>query len=415
VSGEGDTPPLALRTLIEAPVHALREHFSTLTSMSDHGPPDSALRDDVAAYAAAFDAWLAQGHPAVLAAARPIAVFERRVEVMSELMAALFDAGWSRFGWPEHLGGFGGSILHRGAMWHVLARHGVLGMAVFEHLEVLGPTLVALGPVPFVSEALPAFLSGRERWSQGFSEPDAGSDLASLRTRAVATGDGYRITGRKIWTSWARYATWCLVLARTGSPESRHRGLSAFVVDLRTPGVEVRAIRQANGTDELAEVTFDDVPVPAERIVGDVDGGWTVAMHILSHERGTYAWFRHCFLSRDLLDHASRAPSACDRMLGEGLLDLAAVSATSAVALRDHAAGATLGPRAAITKLLLCNAEQAVHDAVFASDRDLAVGAQDDEVAVLRQDYLFSRIVTVYGGSQQMQLETIAKQLLHLP
>jgi alkylation response protein AidB-like acyl-CoA dehydrogenase len=145
--------------------------------------------------------------------------------------------------------------------------------------------LVARGPQPFVGEALPEFLAGRQLWAQGFSEPGAGSDLASLRTTARRTDEGWVVNGRKIWTSWARYATWCLLLARTGAPQSRHRGLTAFVVDLRAPGVEVRAIEQANGTDELAEVAFDDVHITTDRIVGEVGGGWQVAMHILSHER----------------------------------------------------------------------------------------------------------------------------------
>lgn len=377
--------------------------------------PDADLQADLRAYVAALDRWLADRPAALRAAARPIPTFERRVEAVSNLMAALFDAGWSRYGWPEHLGGLGGTILHRAAMWHTLARHGVPGMALFEHLEVLAPTLAALGPPDFVAEALPAFLAGRERWAQGFSEPDAGSDLAALRTRAVAVEDGYRVTGRKIWTSWARYATWCLVLARTGPTESRHRGLTALVVDLRAPGVEVRPIEQANGTDELAEVTFDDVHVPAGRVVGDVDGGWKVAMHILSHERGTFAWFRHCFLYRSLVERVPDSPAVCDRVVGDALVDLAAVSAASGAALRVHASGATLGPRATVTKLLLCDAERSVQDAVLAGDHDLVVGVQDDDVAVARQEYLFSRIVTVYGGSQQMQLETIAKQLLGLP
>jgi alkylation response protein AidB-like acyl-CoA dehydrogenase len=370
-------------------------------------------RSDVAAYAAALDAWAADGPPALRAAARPVPDFAERVAVMSDLMGELFDAGWARWGWPGPLGGLGGTIRHRAAMWHVLARHGVPSMAVYEHLEVLAPTLADLGPPAFVARALPAFLAGRERWAQGFSEPDAGSDLASLRTRAVADGAEHRITGRKIWTSWARYATWCLVLARTGTPESRHRGLTAFVVDLRDPGVEVRAIEQANGTDELAEVTFDDVPTVA--VVGDVDGGWKVAMHILSHERGTYAWFRHGFLYHDLVRHVAAGEAVGDRAVGDALLDLAAVTATSVAGVRLHAAGETLGPRATITKLLLGNAEQSVQDAVFAGDRDLALTPTDDAVAMLRQEYLFSRIVTVYGGSQQMQLETIAKQLLALP
>jgi hypothetical protein len=263
---------------------------------------------------------------------------------------------------------------------------------------------------------LPRFLRGEERWSQGFSEPDAGSDLASIRTRATATSDGgHLITGRKIWTSWARYATWCLVLARTGTAESRHRGLTAFAVDLRSPGVEVRAIEQANGTDELAEVTFDRVRVPAERIVGEVGGGWKVAMHILAHERGTFAWFRHCFLHHHLFDGLQRDASDGDDLLGQALLDMAAVRASSHVVLDRSVAGALVGPEAAFPKLLLGVAERSVNDWALATDPDLAIGIQDDHVAARRQEYLFSRIVTVYGGSQQMQLDTIAKQILRLP
>jgi alkylation response protein AidB-like acyl-CoA dehydrogenase len=369
----------------------------------------------LAAYARAFDAWLADEPAALVAARRPIASYAARVEAMSALMAALHDAGWSRYGWPTNLGGRGGTIVHRAAMWSALARGGLPGMALFEHLEILAPMLVAMAPAPFVAEVLPRYLSGRELWCQGFSEPDAGSDLASLRTRAVASGDGWRITGRKIWTSWARYATWCLVLARTGSPESRHKGVTAFAVDLRSPGIEVRAIEQANGTDELAQVTFDDVFVPADQRVGDENRGWDVAMYILSHERGTFAWFRHCFLYGRLLEQLPYAQERCDRALGDALLDLAAATATSCDAIRTHDRGSTLGPRATMTKLLLCESERSVHDWMLANDGDLAVGVHDDETSVLRQDYLFSRIVTVYGGSQQMQLETIAKRVLGLP
>lgn len=369
---------------------------------------------EVRAYADAFERWLGERQPSVQAVAAPTPSYPDRVTAMAAMMKDLHDAGWSRYGWPHELGGLGGSILHRGAFWEALSRHGVPGMALFEHLEVLAPTLVAMGPAPFVSQAFPAFLSGQELWAQGFSEPDAGSDLASLRTAATPTDGGYLIRGRKIWTSWAKYATWCLVLARTGTAESRHRGLTAFIVDLRASEVEVRAIEQANGTDELAEVTFDDVFVRDDRIVGQLDGGWAVAMHILSHERGTYAWFRHCFLYQQLLDGLPSADRASDAQLGDALLDVVAVTATSHAGLHAHASNAPLGPKAAFTKLLLCEAERSVNAWRYDLDQDLAIGVQNDEVAMLRQEYLFSRIVTVYGGSQQMQLETIAKQTLGL-
>jgi alkylation response protein AidB-like acyl-CoA dehydrogenase len=377
--------------------------------------PHADLVGDLRAYATQFDAWLETGPAAVREAAVPIPSFEARVEAMSALMAELHAEGWGRYGWPEDLGGFGGTILHRAVMWEALARFGVPSMALYEHLEVLAPTLVAMAPRPFMARAFPEYLAGRERWAQGFSEPDAGSDLASIRTRAVAADDGFVVTGRKIWTSWARYATWALVLTRTGTTESRHRGLTALIVDLRAPGVEVRAIEQANGTDELAEVTFDEVHVPAGRVLGEVGGGWRVAMHILSHERGSYAWFRHCFLYQHLIEELAHGSATNDVALGNALLDLAAVTAASHTALHSHAVDAPLGPHAAFTKLLLCSGEQSVGDWVLANGTDLAAGPQDPHTAVQRQEYLFSRIVTVYGGSQQMQLDTVAKQILRLP
>ena len=370
---------------------------------------------DLAAFASELDTWLDSGPTALAAACAPEPDYPRRVEAMRELMAQLYDAGWCRVGWPVELGGSGGSILHRAVMWEALARRGVQGMALFEHLEVLAPTLAAHGPPELISQLLPEYLSGRQLWAQGFSEPNSGSDLASLRTTAVQHGDHYVVNGSKIWTSWARYATWCLLLTRTGDAESRHRGLTAFVVDLRDPGVEVRAIEQANGTDELAEVHFADVVVPANRMVGELGGGWAVAMHILSHERGTFAWFRHCFQYQQLFDCARSSSGRDDAALGDALLDLVAATSTGFDGITAHSQGSTLGPRAAFNKLLLCAAEQSVHDRVLAEDPDVAVGLQTPEVAVRRQEYLFSRIVTVYGGSQQMQLDTIAKQILGLP
>jgi Acyl-CoA dehydrogenase, middle domain/Acyl-CoA dehydrogenase, N-terminal domain len=383
-------------------------------SLSGRAAPAESL-PDVRTYAVELDAWLARRPACLRAVAAPIPAYAARVKAMVELMAVLHDEAWSRYGWPAEVGGLGGSILHRAAMWEALARHGVPGMALFEHLEVLAPTLVAHGAQPFVATALPEFLAGRQLWAQGFSEPGAGSDLASLRTRARRTDDGWVVNGRKIWTSWARYATWCLVLARTGTPQSRHRGLTAFVVDLRAPGVEVRPIEQANGTDELAEVAFDDVHVTTDRVVGEVGGGWQVAMHILSHERGTFAWFRHCFLYQHLVGCLPQATADDDSALGNALVDLAAVTATSHVGLQAHASDATLGPFAAHPKLLLCAAEQAVYDWMLATEPDMAIDTSRDEQAVRRQEYLFSRIVTVYGGSQQMQLDAIAKQILRLP
>ena len=158
-----------------------------------------------------------------------------------------------------------------------------------------------------------------------------------------------------------------------------HRGITAFIVDLRSPGVDVRSIDQANGHDELAEVTFDDVLVPADRLIGTIDGGWSVAMHILSSERGTFAWFRRCFLLHDLQGMLHRGTPEADGMLGDAVLDLAGVGALSMEALHVHENGAILGPRAAFTKLVLCAAEQGLFDWALASDPDVVIDPFDQQ------------------------------------
>ena len=370
---------------------------------------------DLTAFATQFEEWLTAGPPELVAAATPTTSTDASMQAMSALMKTLYREGWSRHGWPTEVGGLGGSILHRAVMWEALARHGVPRMGAFEHLEVLGPTLIALAHPEFTAAQFPRFLDGSGLWCQGFSEPDAGSDLAAIATRAEPVDGGYVITGRKVWTSWARFARWSLVLARTGSAAARHRGITAFLVDLRTPGVEIRSLAQADGGDELAEVTLDEVYVPGDRIIGALDGGWAVAMHILSHERGTFAWFRHCFLQQQLSRHGTKADTYADGLLGDAILDLASVRAMSVAALHADRTGRALGARAAFTKLLLCRAEQSVYDWILATNTDIAVDPTDAATAELRAGYLFSRIVTIYGGSQEMQLDTIAKHVLRLP
>ncbi len=370
---------------------------------------------DVSAFYDDFERWLAAGPPELVNAVAPETSTSGQMAGMRDLMKALYSEGWSRYGWPVEMGGLGGTIYHRAAMWEALARSGVSKMGAFEHLEVLGPTLLSLGPAEFVSAVFPRFLDGTESWAQGFSEPDAGSDLASIRTRATAMDGGYVVTGRKIWTSWAHYATWCLLLVRTGTAESRHRGVTAMAVNLKSPGVEVRPIAQADGNDELAEVTFDDVFVPADRVIGAVDGGWAVAMDILSHERGTFPWFRHCFLTSQLQEEIEFAAPHADALLADAILDLASSGAASAAGLQSHNEDSPLGPRAAFTKLLLCSAEQSLYDWTIATDGDIAADPADSSAMETRQRYMFSRIVTIYGGSQQMQLDTIAKRILRLP
>lgn len=342
--------------------------------------------------------------------------FASRLHALRELQAALFDAGWIRYGWPEQAGGLGGTSLHRAAVYEALAAAGFADRGPFEHHEILLPVLLKRADAEQIARWVPPFLRGDELWAQGFSEPDAGSDLAALRTRAVLDGDAYCVNGRKIWTSWAEQADRCLLIARTGSAESRHRGLVVLMVPFDADGVTVRAITQANGHDELAEVTFDDVLIPTTDRIGAEGDGWSIALEILSYERGTSSWLRQLLLHarvEELLAAAEPEPGE----LGDVLLDLYALRTASGEALLDEADGIVAGPAAAPIKLLRTDAEQHVHD-LF--DRALA-GVLATGSAALPQagrwqdEYLFSRAVSIYGGTRQMQLNTIAKYLLGMP
>ncbi len=370
-------------------------------------------------FAQAFRSWLDAGEAELAPLMRPQPDFDARVEAARQMRRALFDSGWGRYGWPSRVGGLGGSIVHRELVHEELTRRGWPGPANFEHLEIIAPILVRHGDPDFVAEVFPSFLAGDEAWAQGFSEPDAGSDLASIRTAGrldEADGETHLvITGRKLWTSWAAWARRAIVLVRTGSSAERHRGLTLLAVDLTQPGIEVRRIRQANGTDELAEVTFDAVRVPARQVIGGMGGGWRVSLNLLGYERGTLAWPRHThFLARFGQGIAVSEP-ADERDLGRIFVELMGLRAVAATAVIDEASGAVLGPEAAFAKLLMTRSEQELYELL---DRlhglGLGVHPASADEELLGQEYLFSKIVTIYGGFREMQLITIARQILGL-
>lgn len=342
--------------------------------------------------------------------------FATQLAALKDLQRILYDEGWARYGWPESIGGLGGDAVHRAVLYDELASHGFATRSVFEHLEILAPAMAQHWDQSMMADALPRLLRGEVVWCQGFSEPDAGSDLAALRTRAVRDGDGYRIHGRKCWTSWAAFADRCVVLARTGTAEERHRGLSAFFVDLSEEGVEVRAIRQANGVEELAEVSFDNVWVPAQNVIGPEGGGWQFALDVLACERSAFAWLRQARLFDRADSLAGRASSESGAGLGDVVLDLFALRATAAEAVRVLASGQFVGPDAAPSKVLLTNAEQGLYDyAMRVLGPELVLGEGLDRVEDWQEEYLFSRAVSIYGGTRQIQYTTIARFGLGLP
>lgn len=338
------------------------------------------------------------------------------------LMNWLYDGGWTRWGWPEDVGGLGGSPLIR---CQVLERLALAGYHIPDHLlvlEVVGPAIVTHAPA-LAAQRLPAALRGDELWSQGFSEPEAGSDLASLRTKAADRGDGtYLINGQKIWTSYGALADRIVLLARTGALSDRHRGLVMLLVDLDAPGIERRPIALASGREELAEVFFTDVVVQADRVIGTDGTGWAVAMDLLQYERGTYAWMRMATASaylQQLLTEISGTPTATDprtaAAVGRTYLNLAALRARTASTLGRLANHETVGPETSVDKLLLSTTEQDVLDTAMSLLGPDALLSDEDVHVGWRDRWWYSRAASIYGGAREVQYSIIADRILKLP
>ncbi len=382
---------------------------------------DSRSKVELAEYRAELHRWLDAHHEELAPRYSPPGTLDEHVAQMQRVKAILFHAGWMQFGWPERVGGRGGSPMLRTELGAAIAARDLTDPGLFSLIEVLAPTLVDFAPPELAAEVVPRLLSGAELWCQGFSEPGTGSDLASLRCRAVPEGDArtastWLINGQKVWTSLAQYSDRCVLLTRTGPADSRHRGITAFFVDMDTPGITISPLEMINGEREFAEVFLDDVVVPAGRMLGELNGGWAVAMSILPYERSSCFWQRIAYLYRRLQRLVDVAPDddRAAEVVGNAFLGLHALRARSRATQHRLAAGATLGAETSIDKVLVATAEQTVYDAV----RRLLTGIveMDDGVAgeLWRSEYLYSRSATIYGGTLEVQRNIIARRLLGL-
>ena len=375
----------------------------------------------MAEYRAQLHEWLDAHHDELAPRYAAPGTLDDQVEQMQRVKSLLFDAGWMRYGWPERVGGLGGSPMMRTELGASLAARDYTDPGLFSLIEVLAPTLIDFAAPELAAEVVPRLLSGREMWCQGFSEPGTGSDLAALGCRAVPDGapetaSQWVISGQKVWTSLAQYSDRCVLLTRTGTPESRHRGITAFFVDMDTPGISVAPLEMINGVREFAEVFFDDVVVPADRMLGAVNGGWAIAMSILPYERSSCFWQRIAFLYGRLQRLVEAAPND-DRsaeIVGNAFVHLHALRARSRATQHRLAAGETLGAETSVDKVLVATAEQATYDSV----RRLLPGVieTDDTVAaeMWRGESLYARAATIYGGTAEVQRNIIARRLLNL-
>jgi alkylation response protein AidB-like acyl-CoA dehydrogenase len=375
----------------------------------------------LADYRAELHAWLDAHRDELAPVFAAPGTLDEHVAQMQRVKAILFEAGWMQYGWPERVGGRGGSPMLRTELGAAIAGRDLVDPGIFSLVEVLAPTVIDFAPPELAAEMVPRLLSGAEMWCQGFSEPGAGSDLASLNCRAVPDGDAstasnWVIKGQKVWTSLAQYSERCVLLTRTGPADSRHRGITAFFVDMDTPGITVAPLEMINGDRELTEVFFDDVVVPADRMLGKLNGGWAVAMSILPYERSSCFWQRIAYLYRRLQRLVDVAPNdeRAAEVIGNAFVQLHALRARSRATQHRLDAGATLGPETSIDKVLLSTAEQTTYDAV----RRLLPGVvemDDSATAELwRSEYLYSRAATIYGGTAEVQRNIIARRLLDL-
>lgn len=367
-------------------------------------------------YRDALEAWL-DAHQADL---RPdyvgLGTLDEQMVHLSKVKRLTFDAGWMRWGWPERVGGLGGSSLLRAYLGEALTARGVVEPGIYSMTEVLAPTMIDYAPAELAAAMVPRLLRGDETWCQGFSEPGTGSNLAALSCRATPADDGWRVSGQKVWTSLAQYAERCVLLTRTGTLESAHKGITALFVDMDTPGIAVRPIETMHGAPEFCEVFFDDVTVPYERTLGHEGQGWSVAMDLLPFERSTALWHRAAYLHRRLQDLVDTAPAGCidPAQLGEAVQILTSFRARSRATQHRMAAGEPLGPETSIDKVLVATAEQAVYDLIADSLASAVAIGDDAESERWRSGFLYSRAATIYGGSAEIQRNIIARRLLDL-
>jgi alkylation response protein AidB-like acyl-CoA dehydrogenase len=348
---------------------------------------------------------------------------------------ALGDAGWIGIGWPEEYGGRGLSLTRQVIFYEEYSRARGPGRVGIVGEGLLGPTIVHFGSDEQKRTFLPGILDGTVIWCQGYSEPNAGSDLANVATRAElidADGGGGRrewsIDGQKVWTSLAHWADWCFVICRTDRDAPKHKGLSYLLVEMGQPGIEIRPIAQITGTSEFNEVFFDGARTAEENVVGEINGGWQVAMGTLAFERGASTLGQQLDFEnelRSILEHAKRRGIADDPVVRQRLADAwISLRIMRYNALRSMSAleRAEMTPLSSVHKLYWASFHRALGElalTVLGPDAEIgeAVTAESGpyDLTTAQRQFLYSRADTIYGGSNEIQRNVIGERALGLP
>jgi alkylation response protein AidB-like acyl-CoA dehydrogenase len=331
--------------------------------------------------------------------------------------------GWIGVGWPREAGGRGLSLIQQVIWYEEYARAGGPGRLGHIGEGLLGPTLIAFGTDEQKRTFLPPILRGEALWCQGYSEPNAGSDLANVQTRARLDGNEWVIDGQKVWTSWAQWSDWCFVVARCDPESQRHKGLAYLLVPMRQPGVEIRPIVQITGDSEFSEVFFDAARTDAANIVGAPGDGWKVAMGTLAFERGASTLGQQLLFQNELDEicrvakaNGAASDPAIRQRLAHAWMGLQ-IQRANALRTLSRPERAELAREAMITKLFWASWHRDLGKLamdVLGPAAELAAGAPYD-LTRLQRLFLFTRSDTIYAGSNQIQRNLIAERALGLP
>jgi len=357
--------------------------------------------------------------------------FQEKVAVRRAWQKKLFEGGWIGSGWPKEYGGRGASLMQEAIYNEEMARAQAPATANVIGLNMVGPTILAVGTPQQKARYLPKILSGEEIWCQGFSEPNAGSDVASLQTRGVREGDHFVVTGQKVWTSYGYVADLCILLVRTDFEAPKHKGLSYLIVDMKLPGVSTRPLVQMTGEAEFAELFFENVKVPVENLVGELNKGWMVAITTLMHERGSLSLTIIVVLEQRLqaLIELSRRSTLNGKPVLEDpqvrqriarlYTDVKTFKLNTMRQLSTLSQGHLPGPEGSLLKLQWSEFNQRLVELAFEIEGPFSSLAPDSVDAPSegrwQYEYLRARGNTIEAGTSEVQRNIVAERVLGLP
>lgn len=344
----------------------------------------------------------------------------------------LHAGGWSGINWPKEYGGRGATLIEKAIFAEEMARaRAPEGINIIGH-NLAGTTILRHGTEAQKTRFLPKIISSDEVWCQGFSEPNAGSDLASVRTKAERRGDKFIVNGQKIWTSFAQYAQWCFALVRTDPSATKHKGLSFLLIDMKAPGISIRPLRQISGESEFNETFFDDVEVPVENLVGEENDGWRIAMTTLAYERGPEDALGRQVRFKQELDKLLETvaglklgeirainDASIRQKLARSIIEVEVMRLNSMRTFSKYLNGEASGPDASLIKLYWSHAAQRLYENALDALGPIApLCGSDGQAAAggrFQLSWLQSKAFTIYSGSSEIQRNIIGERMLGLP